>query len=62
MNDLKTIEASPLPYQVDNPNWLHLVREQVAALRFGQVVVTVHDARVVQVEKLEKFRIEPAHR
>ncbi len=42
------------------PAWLHLVQSQVASLRFGSVVVTVHDSRVVQVEKQEKVRLDTA--
>jgi hypothetical protein len=40
--------------------WLETVRRQVGSLRFGVVQVVVHDSRVVQIEKTEKFRIEPA--
>jgi len=38
--------------------WLELVRQQVSSLRFGTVLITVHEARVVQVEKLEKVRLD----
>lgn len=38
--------------------WLDLVREQVGSLRFGTVLITVHDGRVVQVEKNEKVRLD----
>jgi hypothetical protein len=38
--------------------WLELVREQIASLRFGTVLITVHDSRVVQVEKNEKVRLD----
>ena len=41
-----------------SPAWLGFVREQVASLKFGTVQITVHDGRVVQVERLEKVRIE----
>ena len=40
-------------------NWLEMVRDQVASLRFGTVAITVHDGRVVQVEKNEKLRLGP---
>ena len=40
------------------PPWLEAVRKQVDSLRFGQVQIVVHDARVVQIERVEKFRIE----
>jgi hypothetical protein len=37
--------------------WLELVAEQVSNLRFGVVQITVHDARVVQIERTEKLRL-----
>lgn len=40
-------------------SWLALVENQVSNLSFGSVIITVHDGRVVQVEKTEKVRIEP---
>ena len=40
--------------------WVDLVRGQVASLRFGTVLITVHDSRVVQVEKNEKLRLDSA--
>jgi len=39
-------------------SWLDLVAQQVASLRFGTVMITVHDGRVVQVEKNEKVRLD----
>jgi hypothetical protein len=38
--------------------WIELVRRQVASLRFGVVQITVHDARVIQIEKTERVRLE----
>ena len=40
------------------PNWVQVVQEQVAAIRFGVVQITVHDSRVVQVERTEKVRFD----
>jgi hypothetical protein len=39
--------------------WLDVVAEQVSKLRFGVVQITVHDARVVQIERTEKVRFAP---
>jgi hypothetical protein len=36
--------------------WLSLVRRHVKSLRFGLVQVTVHEGKVVQVERTEKIR------
>jgi len=46
--------ATPQP----TPRWLDFVRAHIASLRFGTVLITVHDGRVVQVEKSEKVRLD----
>jgi hypothetical protein len=43
----------------DQPGWLELVSDQVSSLRFGLVQITVHESRVVQIEKTEKLRFQP---
>jgi hypothetical protein len=40
------------------PEWMELVRRQVNSLKFGSVLITVHDSRVTQVEKVEKVRLD----
>jgi hypothetical protein len=40
------------------PNWVQIVQSQVAAIRFGIVQITIHDSRVVQVERTEKVRFD----
>jgi hypothetical protein len=39
-------------------SWLELVRRQVGSLDFGIVQIVVHGARVVQIERTEKIRLE----
>lgn len=39
-------------------DWLALVAEQVGQLRYGVVQITVHDSRVVQIERTEKVRLD----
>lgn len=39
-------------------DWLPLVRQKVETLRFGVVHLTVHDGRVVQIERTEKIRLD----
>jgi hypothetical protein len=53
MNTITTERTSP-----DSPktDWLEVVRQNVANLRFGSVQITVHDGRVTQVESIEKTR------
>ena len=42
----------------ENPDWLPIVREKVDGLRFGSVLVVVHEGKVTQVESLEKTRLD----
>ena len=43
--------------QSNAEHWLRVVRDRVAAIRFGSVQIIVHDGRVTQVEAIEKTRI-----
>jgi len=43
-------------------DWLEVVLEKLANLRFGSVQITVHDGQVVQVESTEKTRFLAASR
>jgi hypothetical protein len=38
--------------------WVKLVQAQVGSLKFGVVQIVVHDSRVVQIERTEKYRLE----
>ena len=40
------------------PDWLELVRQHVGSLRYGVVQIVVHAARVIQIEKTERVRLE----
>ena len=42
----------------DRPEWLEIVRRQVASLRYGVVQVVVHDSQVTQIEKTERVRLD----
>jgi hypothetical protein len=37
-------------------SWLEVVRRHVESLRFGAVEIIVHDAHVIQIEKIERLR------
>ena len=39
---------------------IELVRKALAGLRFGEVVVAVHDGEIVQIERREKLRPQRA--
>jgi hypothetical protein len=47
---------SQIPIEPPTEPWIEVVRQKVAAIRFGSVQITVHDGRVRQVESLEKTR------
>jgi len=36
------------------------ILEAIRSLKYGAVEIMVHDSRIVQVEKTEKVRFEPA--
>ena len=40
------------------PEWLTVVRSQVESLKFGTVQITIHDSKVVQIERIEKTRLD----
>lgn len=47
-----------LPEHTAAESWLEVVRRQVGSLNFGAVQIVVHGARVVQIERTEKVRLE----
>jgi hypothetical protein len=36
---------------------LKKIAQAIASLKFGSVTITVQDGRIVQIEKIEKFRV-----
>ncbi len=44
------------------PSWLGIVAEQVEGIQFGVVQITIHESRVVQIEKTEKVRLNKAEK
>ena len=42
----------------ENQNWIEVIKEKLGGLRYGQILLTVHDGRVVQIERTEKTRLE----
>ena len=43
---------------LNNTNWLEIVREQVGSLKYGVVEIVVHDSQVTQIEKTERLRLD----
>jgi hypothetical protein len=54
-SDRQSLATEPLP------EWLVIVRSQVESLKFGTVQITVHDRKVVQIERNEKTRMDHLH-
>ncbi|MGH8563657.1 MAG: YezD family protein [Gammaproteobacteria bacterium] len=42
----------------NRPTWIEPLLDAVGQLRFGSVEITVHDGRIVQIERKEKLRFE----
>ena len=42
----------------ETQNWIEVIKEKLGGLRYGQILLTVHDGRVVQIERTEKTRLE----
>lgn len=55
------MSAAPSTSTVDSNVLQHIV-DALAALQYGVVEITVHDGRVVQIERREKIRIGAAPR
>ena len=58
---MPNIMNSPFPNSGTSheSEWLEVVRKKIASLRFGSVIITVHDGRVTQIESVEKTRFVP---
>ncbi len=48
----------PTPPFPEDPAWIAVVREKVESLRFGVVQIVVHDAKVTQIERTERTRLD----
>ena len=42
----------------EKSSWVEVIKEKLGGLRYGQILLTVHDGRVVQIERTEKTRLE----
>jgi len=45
------------PLEVDQ-QWLERIVEQVSGLNYGSVTITVHDGRIVQIDRTERTRYD----
>ena len=61
VNLSRVMQTTPSqPQRAEAGPWLAVVAEQVSKLRFGIVQITVHEAKVVQIERTERIRLAPA--
>ncbi|MFF2480733.1 YezD family protein [Paenibacillus sp. NPDC058071] len=50
------------PLELDQ-QWLDRISEQVNGLQYGSVIITVHDGRIVQIDRTERTRFDqPSHK
>ena len=59
---MASVTITPKAAEENAPDWIALVREKVAGLRYGVVQLVVHDGRVTQIERTEKTRLSPGSR
>jgi hypothetical protein len=43
-----------------NEGWIRRINEAVNGLQYGTVQIIVHDGRIVQIERTERFRFDAA--
>lgn len=55
MNTTTSLTKVDLP--AGAPEWLQLVATYVGQLQYGQVLITVHQGDVIQVESTQKTRL-----
>ena len=51
-------QASQTPPTQELAGWIDEVTRSVESLRYGSVEITVHDGKVTQIERREKFRFK----
>lgn len=45
------------PFEVDEV-WQERILDQVVGMQYGQVIITVHDGRIVQIDRTERTRYD----
>lgn len=53
------VPANPTTSPASDSEWIEVIRQHVASLRFGVIQVVIHEGRVVQIERTEKYRLNP---
>lgn len=47
------------PLEIDQA-WIDRIADQVNGLEYGSVLITVHDGRIVQIDRTERKRFDAA--
>jgi hypothetical protein len=55
---MSDVRAKSAGQELNNSNWLEIVKQQVGSLRYGVVEIIVHDSQVTQIEKTERLRLD----
>jgi hypothetical protein len=42
----------------DNQLWMDRIQDQIKGLKFGTVQITIHDGKIVQIDRTERSRFE----
>ena len=59
---LKKNIPSSNPEETKIPYWVSQeILKAIQNMKFGSIEITIHDSRVVQIEKKEKFRYQPEY-
>ncbi len=53
----KTLVSHSEEIRAAEEAWLDVVRRLVTTLQYGSVNIVVHDARVTQIERIERVRL-----
>jgi len=48
-------------FQIDQ-QWLDRIAEQAGGIQYGQVTITIHDGRIVQIDRTERTRYDQVSR
>lgn len=49
-----SLSDNPVP---DFTQWVALLEQKIASIRFGSIQIVVHEGRITQIESTEKIRL-----
>ncbi len=57
---MNRIVSSSKTAAVDQPDWFAALQALLQSVRYGSVEITIHEGRVVRLERTERVRIDTA--